>query len=666
MAEGHVEVFYKGARLTAARVSYDKAGDRLVIDGPIRLTDAAGTVLVADSAELAPDLRDGILRSARMVLDQQLQLAARQITRVGGRYTELSRTVVSSCQVCAAHPRPLWEIRAARVIHDQKEHQLYFDNATLRLGGLPIFYLPRLRMPDPTLKRATGFLMPKFRNTSLLGAGVKLPYFIAMGDHRDLTLTPYVSNSRTTTLGFRYRQAFARGSVEASGAVGRDDILPGKTRGYLFADGSFALRNGYRLTFSVQTVSDAAYLLDYGVSQTDRLQSEVEISRTRREQYVSARVLAFHSLRTGENNSTLPGLVGAYTRTQRFRPALIGGQGSLTFQSFGLLRSSTLDILGRDEARASLRLDWRRNWVLRSGIVLSAIAQARADLYAITQDSTWPDSIGRTAPAAAVELRWPWVRAGKGGASQVVEPIVQLIWAPKSVSAVPNEDSTLVEFDGGNLWSLNRFAGYDAIEQGPRANVGLRWTRYGPAGWTLGVVAGRVFRATTLSQFSTGSGLGGARSDWLTAVQLTSPGGLSLIGRAVFNDSLSMTKDELRLTWAGRKLDLATSYVWLVADPAESRTFDTSEWAFDADWQFRSNWTGSLAWRYDFQAQRATGAGLGLNWRNECMSVDLSLSRRFTSSTSVAATTDFGLSVDLIGISGRAGGDGTYRRRCSG
>ena len=47
-----------------------------------------------------------------------------------------------------------------------------------------------------------------------------------------------------------------------------------------------------------------------------------------------------------------------------------------------------------------------------------------------------------------------------------------------------------------------------------------------------------------------------------------------------------------------------------------------------------------------------TSAGVGLEFRNECMLVDLSLSRRFTSSTNVDPTTDFSLAVDLLGFGG--------------
>jgi LPS-assembly protein len=63
-------------------------------------------------------------------------------------------------------------------------------------------------------------------------------------------------------------------------------------------------------------------------------------------------------------------------------------------------------------------------------------------------------------------------------------------------------------------------------------------------------------------------------------------------------------------------------------------------------------WTARAASRYDFEAERMAKAGLGLTFKNECLLVDLSLSRRFTSSTSVTPTTDFGLSVELLGFGG--------------
>ncbi len=71
------------------------------------------------------------------------------------------------------------------------------------------------------------------------------------------------------------------------------------------------------------------------------------------------------------------------------------------------------------------------------------------------------------------ELRWPWVASGPRGVGHVIEPIAQFVISPTDTPDLPNEDSTLVEFDEGNLFALNRFAGSDARERGVRANLGL-------------------------------------------------------------------------------------------------------------------------------------------------------------------------------------------------
>ena len=97
--------------------------------------------------------------------------------------------------------------------------------------------------------------------------------------------------------------------------------------------------------------------------------------------------------------------------------------------------------------------------------------------------------------------------------------------------------------------------------------------------------------------------------------------------------------------------------IWAVADPLENRPEPTRELSVDARRKLNPNWTATFSGRYDFVADQGTLAGLGLQFLNECVRFDVSLSRRFTSSTSVSPTTDFGLSLDLVGFgSGVTGG----------
>ena len=662
IADGHVEVFFKGRRLTASRIVFDQAKNQLEITGPIVLTEDSGdTLILASQAELAADMSEGILTSARLVLNQQLQLAANRIMRVSGRYTALQTVTASSCKVCAGNPTPLWEIRARRVVHDEVERQIYFDRAQFRLAGVPVLYIPRLRMPDPTLKRATGFLMPSLRTTSDLGTGLKLPYFIVLGRSADLTLTPYLTTKHSRTVELRYRQAFATGKIELTGSVSRDELIEGKTRGYLRLQGGFTLPARFQLTFDGRTVTDPAYMLDYGLGNEDRLDSRVEISRTRRNEHISARVITFQTLRDDEDDSSIPSVVADLTFHRRFSLGPLGGEGGLRLQTHNQYRASTNPLDGpdsddipdgRDIARISARIDWRRSFILPMGIEGTVLGEMTADAYSISDDAVYAGSTTRTHGAAGVELRWPWVKAEAGGGTQVVEPVVQLLFSSSDAESLPNEDSALVEFDEGNVFALDRFPGSDAVERGPRANVGVSWTRFDPQGWSMGVTLGRVFREADLGQFGPGSGLAGAQSDWLAAVNFNLADNLAITGRLVMDDDLDLTKGEARVTLNGMKTSIATSMIWAVADPLENRPEPTRELSVDARRKLNPNWTATFSGRYDFVADQGTLAGLGLQFLNECVRFDVSLSRRFTSSTSVSPTTDFGLSLDLVGFGG--------------
>lgn len=673
VAEGAVEVFYDGTRLTATRLVYDRVADTLQIEGPITLTDGKGTILLANQADLKADMSEGILRSARVVMNQQLQLAAAEVMRVSGRYSAMTRVVASSCKICEGSPTPLWEIRARRVVHDAQERQLYFDQATLRLGGVPVFMIPRLRMPDPTLNRATGFLIPTLHSSSTLGTGLRWPYFITLGPSRDLTVTPFIATKGARTVELRYRQAFRTGEIEITGRVSRDQLRPGQTRGHLMADGRFDLPQGFTLKLHGEAVSDRAYLLDYGISTADRLDSRIEITRTRRNEHISLRAISIQTLRVGEVSSTMAAAIGDVTFQRRFSLGPLGGQGGLRFQthSHGRTSGEVADLNGdgiadgRDVARGRIRADWRRDWIAGNGMVFGILGEVTTDIFRIGDDATYGGTLTRTHGAVAAELRWPLLKAGHGGVTHVLEPVAQLVWAPRTVASPGNEDSVLVEFDQGNLFALNRFPGADMVERGVRTNIGLNYLRQDPAGWSLGLTFGRVLRADDLGQFTAGSGLDGRKSDWLAAWQVQEVGGLGWTSRILLDDDFAMTKAEMLVTYDKPRAGLEAGYLYHKADPAEGRLVDTRELVFDGRVAIgQDGWNARLSNRYDLQADRANNAGIGLGFRNECLALDLSLSRRFTSSTSVKPTTNFSVSLELLGFGG--GSPAGPSRQCRG
>ncbi|RWR34165.1 LPS-assembly protein LptD [Sinirhodobacter populi] len=676
VAEGAVEVFWQQNRLTASRVTYDQSTDRMLIEGPIRLVQPgqSGAVTLASQADLSRDMQNGVLIGARMVLARELQIAANRVERRDGEVTTLYDAVGSSCQVCASDPTPLWEIRARTITHDAPARVLRFDNAQFRLMGVPLLWTPVLSMPDPTVDRMDGILRPRFTNSSRMGFGVELPYFLTLGPSADLTLKPFVATDWSSTLGMRYRQALDNGYVLVNGALSHDSLRENETRGYLFANGWFGVQGGYQLGVQLQVVTDPAYLVDYDISDIDRLWSGVTLDRVTRNEMIWMRAGNTHSIREGESNSTQPMLAGDYSWTRLFRPRYLGGLASVEWNVHTLNRASTLDYDtaedyddvpdGRDMLRTSLELNWQRNWLLPAGILATSQARLATDVFSVRNDQVYEGDTIRAQPTLGMEVRWPWV-ATSGSASHVIEPVAQILWSPDNLKAAPNEDSVLVEFDEGNLFSLSRYPGGDTRERDLRANLGMSWTRMDAAGWSFGMTAGRVFRAEDLDQFSTGSGLSGRTSDWLLGGTLTTTTGLTISNRALFDDELDISRDELRFAYLGPKYQLTTGYIWMKPNELEGRPQATDELVMMGGVNMNPEWRGTFNTRYDFTAERMARAGLGLRYANECIAMDLSLSRRFTSSSSVKPETSFGFQVQLAGF-GSDSQTGTAARACRG
>ncbi len=662
-ATGNVEVFQDGTRLTADRVIYDRTSGQLTIDGPITVTDPNGSVFAADEASLSPDLRAGLLSSARLVLNQQLQLAAAEISRVNDRYSTLDRVVASSCQICEQNETPLWEIRARRVIQDNLERQLYFEGAQLRLGGVPVFYLPRLRVPDPSVERAAGVLIPSLRTSSTLGTGVKIPYFYPLGDHADATLTPYVS-SVTTTLEFNFRQELTFGNINLEGAVSNDDIEG--SRGYLFGDAIFFLPRDFVAELNLELVSDPGYLFLYDYSDKDRLQNQLEFSRVREKDLFRGTLTEFRTLREDEIaiRDQLPDRYFDITYQRELENLGFGGTTFGRFDAATLNRPSSEDILGRDVSRIGVGLDWERSEIFGAGILAKAELGLRVDAFNTGQDSTFNTNVTRTVPRGAVELRWPF-RKSSAGVSDVLEPIARIDISDVRGEAVPNEDSRSVEFDEANLFSVSRFPGLDGIEDGVRVALGGSWRRHSENGWTTDVTFGRVSNLEGDLGFAEGTGLEGDQSEWLLAGRIELAGQLWIASRALFDDNFDFTVSETRVDWVFDRGSLKTGYILAEPEPFEDRLARLSEWSFEGEVALNDNWTASADVRYDFTAGTAARAGLGLDYRNDCLAVDLSLSRRFAVSSSVVPTTDFGFRVSLLGV-----GDGSNRsgprRSCRG
>ncbi|HUF55266.1 MAG TPA: LPS assembly protein LptD [Thermohalobaculum sp.] len=647
IAEGAVQVFYGTRTLTAERIVYDSVTERISAEGELVLRDAVGNVTVyADTAELDAALRDGLVLGARAVMDRDVKLSAVEARRVDDRYNALSKAVYSPCAVCAEDPTPLWRIRARRVIHDEEANIIHYENATFDVLGVPVFWTPYFRHADPTVERTSGFLVPSFANSSTFGYGVRAPYYWVLDDFSDATIEPFVTTGDGALLLGEYRRRFTFGDlqVRASGTV-NDYGGHGPFHGHLDALGEFETEGGVDYGFDFDLVTDDGYLRRYELSDDDRLESELYLRDYGTRTYFDLAAVYFQSLREGETDGEVPFVLPDFEARYELPRPVAGGVAGFFADSAAVVRTD-----GDDAARVSLGGDWEREYVSRSGVVLTPFAEARVDFFASGDNDAFTENADiRLAPLAGIEARYPLINDRRPGVAHVLEPIAQAIVAPYGGNdGIPVEDSLLTEFDETSLFARDHFPGLDSVEEGPRLNYGLRYERIADEGLDLEASLGQVLRLEDADEFSPGSGLVDSTSDLVGAWAVSFAPWVTARQRVRLSTDLELTRNEV---YGGIELDpvgLDVGYIFLEQDPRIEAPDDREEISAAARLRLTDAWSVGTYLQHDIGRDELVETGGSITYENECIAVDLGVEKRFTDVDDAPSALSFGLQVRLL------------------
>lgn len=653
-ATGNVEVYYGERTLTADQIVYDDQTGRISAEGNLVLRDSTGTTVFADAADLDADLRDGLVIGARSVMAEQARLAAVEARRVDDRYNTLSKVVYSPCLVCPEHPTPLWSIRAQRVIHDEEERIIHYENATFEVFGVPIAWLPYFQHPDPTVDRASGFLLPSVLSSSIFGYGMKIPYYQVIDPYSDLTFRPFITTNDGLILELDYRRLFRDGALNFAGSVTQNDYTgENELHGFVDTDGVFDIGSGVNAGWDIAFTSDDAYLRRYDYDYVDRLTSEIFVERYREEEFFDISGVYFQSLRQFEPAGQIPLAVPLLDARKDLPDPVFGGEFGLFTSGYLLTRNN-----GPDNSRFTFGGDWEREEILPFGLSITGFAEARTDIFTSTDDPAVRDSPeARVTGLAGVELRYPLLWDPENGADHILEPVVQAILAPYGHNqGFPNEDSRVNEFDELSVLDLDHFTGLDRFEGSPRLNLLLRYDRISNQGLGFDATIGRTYRVEQIDAFSPGSGLRDPESDFVAAWQTSYDPYFVVRHRVRFDDEATLTRNEVFGQVAVNPVVLAGSYTFYESDPTIGTPFDREEVNASAGLQVDRNWSVASFLQRNLQTDEFVQVGGRVTWENECAAIDLLLSRRFTDSPGAPPSTSVGLDVRLLTLgTGEAG-----------
>lgn len=659
-AEGAVEISTGTQTLTAPVVIYDQASGTVTAKGGVTIVSADGDVARADQMTLKDDLRDGVIDNITLVIGEQNRMAAARATRSGGAVTTLDRAVYTACLLCPGDTAPLWQIKAVRVVRDETQQEITYDDATLELFGQPVLYLPYFRHPDPTVDRKSGFLAPDFGSSSAIGAFAEIPYYWAPAPDYDITVAPLITTGGGIVLKGEYRRRFDNGGFDLAGSVaytvpentGNPDEADEGIASHLFGTGRFKLEDGWRWGFDAAIVSDDTYLERYDISTEDRFTSRLYAERFWQRHYFAINSYYFQSLRAGDVQARTPLALPLAEMILLPDEKILGGQLRIDANVLALHRDE-----GQNTRRLSLATSWQRGFVSRNGQLFRAIAEVRGDAYQVESAAGLPfasngaQTTTRVLGLAALDWRWPWFTSYPSGERVVIEPIVQAIVAPYggNPADIPNEDSASFEFDDTNLFSLQKFPGLDRWESGPRINAGVRLASYLSNGGIVEVLAGQNFRLKEDRAFARLSGLGDQESDIVGRLVYAPNADVRFVQKFRLDpEDGSVPRNEIFVDLSKDWGDLRLTYLRLAADAAGLGLPSREEVSADGRLSlFDTNWSLYAGARRDLESDRMLESRFGVGYEDECSALSLVIRRRFFEDRDIRPSTAVILRLDI-------------------
>ncbi|TIU52299.1 MAG: LPS-assembly protein LptD [Mesorhizobium sp.] len=487
-----------------------------------------------------------------------------------------------------------------------------------------------------------------------------------------------------------------------SGAVGD----PNKFRGMMGTQGQFAINERWNFGWDVLLQTDKNFSNTYNIAKYNAYvhQSSVYLTGLNDRNYFDVRAMHFEvqedtpnenaAARSGQQPWVLPSLDYAYIPDT----SVAGGQLSFNVNTRVIRRedldeafntpydSATPAQLVRgiegESGRLTTEAEWKRTFVTDDGLVLTPLLAFQGDvdyvrassasLAAIQEMAANPDihtsedmrsSFARYMATAGLEMSWPLLFSLASGSSHVVEPMAQVFLRPNEQYvgglSIPNEDAQSMVFDATTLFERDKFSGYDRIEGGSRANVGLRYSGSYINGWGTNAIFGQSyqiggensFAAPDLVNVGANSGLETTKSDYVGLFGITSPNGFAASVSGRFDEqSFEIRRAELKAAYSGLPVSLSAKYAYIQAQPLYGFTTDRHEVTLGASTHLAENWRVFGTGTYDLQEGLLVKDGVGFAYNDSCFTYLMTYAQsRDLNTREVTQSIGFNLSFRTLG-----------------
>ncbi len=303
IAIGNVEITRGQTRLLADRVEINRDTGQAVAQGKVVFYDGPDR-LVGDRIDYNLKTGTGVVYNGSGVSAPYYHLSGERMDRTGDSIYEIRRGTFTTCE----GDDPPWSFRFNSGTADLDDI-IYGRDASFWVKRVPLlpwvpFFAAALRR-----ERQSGFLFPEFGQSTRRGYFAKVPYYWAIDDSQDLTVSLDTFSARGVGLDADYRYVLSRDQAGELSAFGITEAFRGSRNfGVPENRGWTSLRHDWRitpsLTFKVDSTvtSDDQIFRDYADRLSDRSRlaatTNVSLTKTWTNWSLLGRVLWYQDLTT--------------------------------------------------------------------------------------------------------------------------------------------------------------------------------------------------------------------------------------------------------------------------------------------------------------------------------------------------------------------------------
>ncbi len=219
---------------------------------------------------------------------------------------------------------PPWQFKAQEIRHNKAKKTIYYKNAWLEIYDKPIIYFPKFFHPDPTVKRQSGFLMPRFESSSSLGDSLSVPYFKVISDNKDFTFRPKIYGDNEGLFQNEYRQENKNSSHISDLSIKRGNK---SSKSHFFSNTIATLNLSYfedsELEVNIETTSNDTYLKSHKIksaitNKNSLLNSFLIFRGNNQDLYLEAKVESYEDLTKDKSSDKYQYLLPSFEISKNF------------------------------------------------------------------------------------------------------------------------------------------------------------------------------------------------------------------------------------------------------------------------------------------------------------------------------------------------------------